>query len=270
MTAAAFLFLFLLPIRLLGLDWWQNPDAGHGLLLGPLAGWLAYRQGLTEVKAPRPVLGTLVLGAAVLLRFASGLAAELFTMRLSVLGAIIGLILFYRGWAQLRRWWLPLLLLALAIPLPAVLLNSLALPLQLRASALGTALLRWRQVPVALTGNVIHLPGHQLFVTEACSGLRSLTSLIGLAVLAGGLWLRSPLGRLAVVLTAIPIAILLNAARVFLTGFLVYFVDPALGEGFMHLTEGWVMFVIAFVALGAVTWLVARVETRGREAADAA
>ena len=159
---------------------------------------------------------------------------------------------------------MPLLLFALAIPLPALITNSIAFPLQLRASAMGTALLRWRHIPVALSGNIIQLPGHQLFVTEACSGLRSLTALISLGVLAGGLWLDSPLGRLVVVTTAIPIAIALNAVRVFLTGFLVYFVDPALGEGFMHLTEGWVMFLIAFVALGGVTWVMDRLESRGK------
>lgn len=269
LTAVAFLALFLLPLRLLVRDWWQDPDAGHGLLLGPVAVWLAYRLGLTDEASPRPFQGSLVLSGAIALRFASGLAAELFTMRLSALGAVMGLILYYRGWPQLRRWWLPLLLLMLAIPLPALITNSIALPLQLRASAIGAVLLRARHIPVALSGNIIQLPGHQLFVTEACSGLRSLTALLSLAVLAGGLWLGSPLGRVFVVLTAIPIAILLNAVRVFLTGFLVFFVDPALGEGFMHLTEGWMMFLIAFLALGSVTWLVARLESRLRRAADA-
>jgi exosortase len=264
LTAVAFVALFLLPLQLLVRDWWQNPDSGHGLLLGPVAAWLAYRQGLTSEAAPRPTLGGVVLAGAVALRIAAGVAAELFTMRISILAAIIGLILYYRGWPQLRRWWLPLLLFALAIPLPALITNSIAFPLQLRASAMGAALLRWRHIPVALSGNIIQLPGHQLFVTEACSGLRSLTALISLGVLAGGLWLDSPLGRLVVVMTAIPIAIALNAVRVFLTGFLVFFVDPALGEGFMHLTEGWVMFLIAFVALGGVTWVMDRLESRGK------
>jgi exosortase/archaeosortase family protein len=55
---------------------------------------------------------------------------------------------------------------------------------------------------------------------------------------------------------------LVNAFRVFLTGFLVFWVDPKLGEGFMHLSEGWLLFVIAFVILGAFTWMVSRVEHR--------
>ncbi|MBA2671483.1 MAG: archaeosortase/exosortase family protein, partial [Gemmatimonadetes bacterium] len=62
-----------------------------------------------------------------------------------------------------------------------------------------------------------------------------------------------------------PVAMVLNGIRVFLTGFLVYFVDPSLGEGFMHLTEGWIIFVIAFAILGAMAWLMTRVENLRRK-----
>jgi exosortase len=260
-TAAAFVVLFYQPAATLVRDWWQDPEAGHGLLLGPLAVWLAWREKETDATPQAsPMMGSLVILAAVLLRFLSGLAAELFTMRLSMVGALAGLVLYFRGWPQLRRWWLPFALLILSIPLPTLVTNSLALPLQLRASSMGAWLLNLRHVPVILAGNIIQLPGHRLFVTEACSGLRSLTALISLAVLAGGLWLRQPIGRLAVLMMAIPIAIVLNAIRVFLTGFLVFYVNPKMGEGFMHLTEGWLMFALAFLCLGGVTWVAARLE----------
>ena len=117
-----------------------------------------------------------------------------------------------------------------------------------------------RQVPLRLSGNVLQLPGRTLFVTEACSGLRSLTALLALGVLIAGLWLRLPVLRVLLVLLAIPIAVLLNGVRVFLTGFLVHFVDPRMGDGFMHMTEGWVMFVIAFALLGGIAWLLIQAE----------
>lgn len=63
-------------------------------------------------------------------------------------------------------------------------------------------------------------------------------------------------------MSAIPVAVLLNGVRVFLTGFLVFFVDPKLGEGFMHMTEGWAMFVIAFAILGGFAWAIAWLENR--------
>ena len=259
LAAIAFAILFSKPAVLLVRDWWTDPDAGHGLLLAPLAIWLAWRSGLVRSR-PARVSGALILTGAVLLRYLSGLAAELFTMRLSLLMGAAGLVLFWYGWRQLLHWWLPVILLVLSIPLPDIITSSLALPLQLRASRWGAALLEFRHVPVNLSGNVIQLPGRQLFVTEACSGLRSLTALLSLGVLVGGLWLRHPAGRILLVLAAIPVAMVVNAFRVFLTGFLVYFVSPDLGEGFMHLSEGWLLFVIAFLLLGAFTWVVAGVE----------
>ena len=104
--------------------------------------------------------------------------------------------------------------------------------------------------------------GQQLFVAEACSGLRSLTALLSLGVLIGGLWLRYPVTRIVLVLAAIPVAMVINAVRIFLTGFLVYHVSPDLGEGFMHMSEGWFLFVLAFAMLGALAWVFTRLEAR--------
>jgi exosortase len=260
LAAAAFILLFAQPAQTLFRDWWTDSEAGHGLLLAPLAVWLAWRSRPPRPWAPNPVLGTTLLVGAVLLRYLSGLAAELFTLRFSMILALAGLTVFWIGERQLRRWWLPFALLTLSIPLPALVTNAMTLPLQFKASALGATLLEWRDVPVRLSGNVIQLPGRQLFVTEACSGIRSLVALLSLGVLIGGLWLRSPAGRLAVVALSVPVAIVVNAVRVFLTGFLVYFVNPALGEGFMHLTEGWLLFLVAFTVLAGGAWAVGVVE----------
>ncbi len=263
----AFLLCYWRPMETLVRDWLTDPEAGHGLLLFPVAVWLAWKRGIVAEKRPQPALGLVLLIGAVLLRYLSGLAAELFTMRLSLLGAMLGLIVYAWGLRQVKHWWLPLLLFLLSIPLPTVLLSSLALPLQLKASAWGAGMLELRHIPVRLAGNVIQLPGRSLFVTEACSGLRSLTALTALGVLCGGLWLRSPWSRLLLVLFAVPVAMVLNAVRVFLTGFLTFYVDPRLAEGFMHLSEGWVIFVIAFAILGAFAFLFAAAERRLMRAA---
>ena len=260
LAALAFIGLFAQPAALLARDWWNDSEAGHGLLLAPLALWLAWRDRPRDPAEPNPVFGTAVLVAAILLRYVAGLAAELFTLRFSIVLALAGLTIFWLGERQVRRWWLPFALLTLSIPLPALVTNALTLPLQFKASAIGAALLDWRHVPVRLSGNVIQLPGRQLFVTEACSGIRSLVALISLGVLVGGLWLRTPIGRLAVLALAVPVAVAVNAVRVFLTGFLVYFLNPALGEGFMHLTEGWLLFLIAFSVLAAGAWGVGMLE----------
>jgi exosortase len=259
-TAIAFLALFGQPLVTLVQDWWNVPEAGHGLLLAPVGAWLAWRSGIRKDAAPNRALGIGMLVTAVLIRYVSGLAAEPFTMRESMVLALAGLTVYHFGYRQLVTWWLPFTLIALSVPLPELVTQRLALPLQFKASQMGAALLTSRHVPVLLSGNIIRMPGHELFVTEACSGLRSLTALLSLGVLMGGLMLSSPLSRVALIALAIPVAIVINGVRVFLTGFLVYFVSPELGTGFMHSTEGWLLFVVSFVSLGAMTWLLSRGE----------
>jgi exosortase len=262
MAAVAFGFLFADPARTLARDWWSNPDAGHGLLLFPVSMWLAWKAGLVADHRPSPRLGTVLLVGAIALRYLSGLAAELFTMRFSMWLAAVGIIVFVFGLRQVRHWWLPVTLMLLSIPLPATITNSLAIPLQFRASKIGTALIEWRGIPVRTNGNVINIPNQTLFIAEACSGLRSLTALISLGVMIGGIWLRTMPGRVALIALTIPIAIVVNSFRIFLTAFLMYFVDPALGKGFMHTSEGWALFVVAFGFIGGVAALINLLEHR--------
>ena len=264
---AALLFfaaLYAKPAYLLIRDWtnFDNPDSGTGLLLAPLAFWFAFQTGLKEVRKPAVGLAIVFLLAAIGIRFLSDLAAELFTMRVSMLIGAAGVILWFYGLKQLLAWWLPFVLLGLAIPLPELVIAKLTAPLQLVASRIGASLIEWRNIPVLLNGNVIRIPGHDLFVAEACSGLRSLTALINLGVLLGAMLLARPWSRVTLLVLAVPMAIAINGFRIFLTAFLVYFVSPEAGSGFMHTTEGWLMFVIAFASLGAVASVLLMVEGR--------
>jgi exosortase len=222
--------------------------------------WLAWKSGRHPEARPQFLIGGSILFSAVIIRYASELAAELFTTRVSMLAAVIGLVVFHGGVRQALRWWLPLTLGFLAVPLPELITQALALPLQFKASQMGTALLETRQIPVQLSGNVIRLPGHELFVTEACSGLRSLTALTSTAILAGALFLKTVVGRAALLLIAIPVAIVVNGLRVFATGFLVYFVSPSLGTGFMHATEGWLLFLVSLVGLAGTAAMLGMTE----------
>jgi len=260
LTAIAFAVLFAKPLTTLARDWWTLPEAGHGLLLAPVAIWLAWRSGVSPNAKANPKAGIAILVLAVLVRSASGLAAELFTMRGSVVIALVGLTVFHFGFRQVLHWWLPFTLACLSIPLPELITQALALPLQFKASRMGAAFLEMRGVPVRLMGNVIQLPGRQLFVTEACSGLRSITALLSMAVLLSALVLKSPISRILLIILAFPVAIFINGVRVFLTGFLVFFVSPALGEGFMHETEGWLLFLVSLLVLAASTWAMSFIE----------
>lgn len=268
-TLVTFGVLFAQPLANTVNAWWSDPEVGHGLLLAPLAFILAWRQGVRDDARANPALGIALLLLAVAIRYVAGLAADPFLSRSSMFLALAALVIHAWGWRQVMAWWLPSLLLALSVPLPEVVMGALALPLQLKASSLGAALLSTRGIPVHLDGNVIRLPGHDLFVTEACSGLRSLTALLAIGVLLGGLLLRHPATRVALVALALPVAVLINGVRVFITGFLVLFVDPSLADGFTHITEGWLMFLVAFAILAAVTLVAGRVERRFVRTADA-
>jgi len=267
-TALAFAVLFAQPFANTVSTWWNDPEAGHGLLLVPLAFVLAWRRGLDPAATAHHTLGLSVLGVAVVVRYVAALAADPFLSRVTMFLALAALVIYAWGLRQVVAWWLPAALLALSVPLPEVVLGSIALPLQLKASSLGAALLSWRGLPVHLDGNVIRLPGHDLFVTEACSGLRSLTALLSIGVLLGGVLLRHPVSRIAIIALAIPVAIVVNGVRVFITGFLVAFVDPSLADGFTHITEGWLLFLVAFAILAVITLGVVRIERRVLDTSD--
>lgn len=261
-TVITFGVLFAQPFLNTAVTWWRDPEAGHGLLLVPLALVLMWRTGLDAEARPNRALGLILLAGAVAIRYVAALAADPFLSRSAMFLALAALVIWAWGLRQVRTWWLPVALVALSVPLPDVVLGSLALPLQLKASSIGAALLSWRGLPVHLDGNVIRIPGHDLFVTEACSGLRSLTALLSIGVLLGGLLLRSAWARTAIILLAIPVAVVVNGIRVFITGFLVAFVDPSLADGFTHMTEGWLLFMVAFAILAVMAWLALHLERR--------
>jgi exosortase len=245
------LFLFGDTLAQLFRDWANSGEYGHAFFILPIACYLAWQKRTPE-QAPSRWLGLLLLAGAVGLFLLGTLAAEFFTRRLAVLVALAGLTVYYIGVPQLREWWLPFLLLIFTIPLPEVVLNSLTLPLQLLASRLAVAMLDFRHVPVELAGNIIFLPGQELFVAEACSGLRSLSALLGLTLLIGGTSLAHPASRVALLAMAVPAALVANALRVFATGFAAYYIGPRATEGTLHSLAGGVVFLVALALVGLI------------------
>lgn len=254
-TIAAFLACFLPVIIDLVRAWLNIPDAAHGILIAPVALWLAWRTGVASDVRPSRWVGGATLVLAVFLEVVGRTAGVATVPRVALIIAFVSLTLWYAGWRQVMAWWLPFILLALTVPLPESIIAAITLPLQGIAARLGASLIAWRHIPVVVSGSIIRLPGHTLFVSEACSGLRSLTALVSMAILIGALLLRKPLSRVLMLIAAVALAIVVNGVRVFLTAFLVFFVDPKLGEGFMHLTEGYLLFLVSLAILAGVTWL---------------
>jgi exosortase len=257
----SFAFLYQGVIAGLVSDWVKDDNYSHGFFILPLALYFAWkkRSQLREASARPSNFGLLLVMLSLATLLTGMLGSELFLTRASMIGTIAGLILFVLGWQYLRLLLLPLLFLLLMIPIPAILLNQIAFPLQLIASRFGETALEVFGIPVLREGNVIHLANISLEVVEACSGIRSLISLLTLSIVYGyftdnRIWIRTVLA-----LATMPIAILANGMRVAFTGVASYYYGPKAAEGFFHSFSGWMLFVLAFVMLfiahRAITWL---------------
>ena len=250
-------------------QWSSDDNYSHGFFVLPLAAYFAWerRDALaTAVRRPSS-LGLLVILGSLIVYTAGLLGAELFLTRVSMIGVIGGSVLFVWGWSHFRILLFPVLFLLLMVPLPSIIFNQMAFPLQLVASQAGEAVITTAGIPVLRDGNVLQLPSQTLEVAEACSGIRSLVSLLMLAIVLGYFTERRTGARILIAIAAVPIAIIANAARVAGTGLTAEWVSPAAAEGFFHTFSGWLMFVVAFAGLLLVQRVVSSV--RGRNAAPA-
>src|SRR5262249_41226428 len=190
-------------------DWWTDDNYSHGFLIVPLSAYLIWeRRGRLAAtpNAPRSFGLVVVLGSLIVL-LAGILGAELFLTRISIVGTIVGVVLFEFGWQRLRVLAFPLAFLLLMIPLPAIIFNQVALPLQIVASQFGEFVLTSASVPVLREGNVLVLPNTTLQVAEACSGIRSLISLLTLAIIVGYFGDRRTWVRVVLAASTVPVAI---------------------------------------------------------------
>ena len=240
------------------LQWGKDPNFEHCYFV-PLFSLYVLWQDRKRLKAinatpswaglPIEVLGLIMLVLGVL-------GIELFTMRVSLLVVLAALIILFRGWEFFRAIFFPWAFLFLMIPVPKLILQEFTFPLQLLASRLATDMLRLVSVPVLREGNMIILAAMPLDVAEACSGIRSLLSLVTLAIIYGYLLEKRNWVRVVLTCAAVPIAVFANSFRVFATGLVVQYWDPDKGQGFYHEFQGWLMFVVSLLLLFAVHSLI--------------
>jgi exosortase len=237
-------------MKMLAWQWYHDADYSHGFLVPLLSAYLIWQRRdtlRTIAKRPSPWGMVIVLGSLGLL-FLGSLGAELSLTRLSLLGTICGLIVYFAGGAILRAMAFPMAFLLFAIPIPGVVYNEIVFPLQFVASKFATRALEMLNLfPIMREGNVLVLPHMTLEVVEACSGIRSLMSLLALAAGYGYLVERSTLVRWLLVVAMVPLAIISNGTRVMITAILANYFGSKAAEGFMHEFSGWVIFVVATI-----------------------
>jgi exosortase len=250
----------------LGREWVGSADASYGLVMVGVALAVAWNRRAMLTRTARADSGALPLALVVfgLLACVLGqLAADVFVTRTSFIVVLAGMIGFVAGRTALRALAAPLLFLLIAIPLPALIVNAVTLPLQFVASRFAEAALAAASVPVFRDGNLLLLPSGTLEVAQACSGLRSAISLTAIAiVLAWSLTpndgLRGAARRIALAASAIPVAVVMNGLRIAATGVAVESWGPAAARDPWHELMGWLTFVASVGVLLAIRRVVAR------------
>lgn len=281
--AVAIAFAYATVLQKLSFDWWNDENYSHGLLIPVIIGYMIWlqRDKLAAISIkPSLIFGGAAIVFALFALWAGVAGAELFTQRMSLVLLLIGIVLYFWGWRLLQALIVPFALLLLAIPIPAIIFNKIAFPLQLFASRCAVWTMSLFGIPVLRQGNIIELKPLNSFqtkkleVVEACSGIRSLMTLITLAVVfayfthprakndaqkVGG-WIKSYgfWRSTLLVSSAVPIAILTNAMRVSGTGVLAHYYGTQVADGFFHSFSGWVVYIVAFLMLFGVGWILDR------------
>jgi exosortase len=305
-VALAFVY-FTVLVKLAG-DWWNDENYSHGLLIPFVIGyilWLERKKFANTLTRPAVLWGAIGVSLSLLALWTGTAGAELFVQRISLVLMLASVAIYFWGFRLLRFIAMPLALLILSIPIPQIIFNRIAFPLQLFASRCAVAAMSFFSIPVLRQGNVIELmplgasEPKKLAVVEACSGIRSLMTLVTLALVyayftkpkqgptnsggspisggdsnkhdkldfGGHSWRSFAVWRpLILVGVAVPIAILTNAMRVSGTGVLAHYYGTRIADGFFHSFSGWVIYIAAAVLLFATGWILDRFARVNRKA----
>lgn len=268
-AVAALWLIFRDGVAYMMLDW-REEEYSYAYLIPPIAAWLIWqRRGrLLEVGAAPSWWGAPLVLASVALAAFGELATLYVVIQYAFIVAIFGMAFSLVGSRGLTVLAGPLFYLFFIVPLPDFLYQGLSARLQLISSALGVAFIRLFGLPVFLEGNVIDLGAYQLQVAEACSGLRYLFPLLSFGYLCAMLYKGPWWHKLVLLVSTLPITILVNSVRIGLVGVLVNAGGIEQAEGFMHLFEGWVIFLVAVALLFAEMWFLARLSGRRGRLAD--
>lgn len=258
----ALLLIIYLPalIDLVG-DWWRDSNYSHGFLIPVVSGYLLWkkRDELRAAASQTDYRGLVLVALGMLMFvFANG-GAEYFTLRVSFVVSLFGLIWFLFGRIVIGKSWFELAFLIFMIPIPYVIYFAATFPMQLLASKITASILNLIGMGAIRQGNIIHIQGYSLEVAEACSGMRSVMALLALGALYAYTTQRRFSGKLILFLSTIPIAVVANVIRVFVTSLLAYTVTEKVTHEPLHSIMGLSVFVIAFILMFLVGQLLKRV-----------
>jgi exosortase len=264
LVSALFLILYGQVFRSMVQQWWDDPNYGHGFLVPAFAAYILWRERgrRREIAIHESNWGLPIMFAAIGMLLLGILGSEHFTARFSALILISGIVVFVAGWQALRSVSFPMAYLIFMIPLPAIIYYQLTFPLQILASRLGESGLVALGVRAVREGNLLILPNCTLEVVEACSGVRSLLSLV--AVVVGYVYLVEPAiwKRCILIALTIPIVIASNGLRLVSAGLLSFLIGPETDSGVVHAGLGLIVFVLAFLSIVLIHRLLRRLTAK--------
>ena len=245
-------------------DWSTDENYSHGYLVPIAFGWMIWmqRKELAKIQITPRNWGLAIVALGAVQMVVGKLGAENFVTNSSLLVVLAGITIYLFGTVVFRRMMFPIAWLIFMIPLPAIIYYALTFKLQVLASSLSSTMLDFARIPNVREGNVIYLPNFTVGVVEACSGIRSLISLLAFAAFFGYV---SPMNRLArgvLLLSAVPIAIFVNALRIGGTGCVGNYASPKYAEGFYHTFSGWLLFLGCLASVAVVSHLLTRLTRR--------
>ena len=224
-----------------------SEDMAHGMCAPLVAGYLVFqkRELLMSSLAAPGRWGLIPLLLAGLLAVGASLSGSATVMRFAFLITLASCIVLVGGRAMLFQLKFPLLLLLFTFPIPPVLYAEITGPLQSLATGLSKSLLEFLGFSVLRDGNLLELPHYRLSIIEACSGIRSLVTLLFFCCLYAYFMESKLAPRIAIVVLSIPCALLLNVIRITTTGVLGEW-RPALTQGTPHEILGWICLALGF------------------------
>ena len=264
LAALALLACYASTLRGMFNQWWTDEDMSHGFAVPLVIAWIVWRERARWLTLPVSPSwsGFLLLAPAAAMHAISSLGLGLFASAVAFLVSVIGTVLCLGGFGFLRVWAFPAALSLFMLPKLAIVYNQTTLPLQLLASRLASGVLSHIGFSVVREGVILDVGGHKVSVVEACSGVRYLLSLAFISVVFAYLADVKPWMRWALLIAAVPIAIVANAIRVAVSAAV-----PALDSGTPHEAAGWGVFVLCLALVFLVHRLFNSVYTWSHERA---